>query len=384
MSRPRRIGLINQGGADWIGGSEYIRNLVLALGQLSAEERAGFEFCLISGHPLEPRLAAQLQPHLARIYDLSTALPAPTLARQVRWAAERRFAGKTSPRFSDFIAAEGFDFLYPLTYDNQFNIGVPLPLTPNLGTCRWAGWIPDFQHRFLPEFFAEKELKRRDAGIATLVAEAPALVFSSASAEADFRSFYPEQRVRTEVLRFATSPNPAWFEGTPEAVQKQFHLPDRFLLVSNQFWQHKDHRTAFEALALLRARGIIVDMVCTGQPSDFRNAAYFNSLLRCLHELGIASQAHHSMIYYGASLAALVALGQRKGYAFVGANTAGNNAFFVRRALKPDSLPERTAAEGFVACQFREARNQEGQLLFLSPAEEAARLAGLPVVEVEE
>lgn len=97
----------------------------------------------------------------------------------------------------------------------------------------------------------------------------------------------------------------------------------------------------------------------------------------------VRQKAHYSMIYYGASLAALVALGRRKGYAFVGANTAGNNAFFVRRELKPDSLPERSAAGGFVACQFREARDQEGKLLFLSPAEEVARLAALPVVEVE-
>ena len=96
----------------------------------------------------------------------------------------------------------------------------------------------------------------------------------------------------------------------------------------------------------------------------------------------VRQKAHYSMIYYGASLAALVALGRRKGYAFVGANTAGNNAFFVRRELKPDSLPELTAAGGFVACQFREARDQEGKLLFLSPAEEVARLAALPVVEV--
>lgn len=96
----------------------------------------------------------------------------------------------------------------------------------------------------------------------------------------------------------------------------------------------------------------------------------------------VRQTAHHSMIYYGASLAALVALGRRKGYAFVGANTAGNNAFFVRRELRPDSLPERTAAEGFVACQFREARDEAGKLLFLSPEAEFEILAVLPVVEV--
>ena len=96
----------------------------------------------------------------------------------------------------------------------------------------------------------------------------------------------------------------------------------------------------------------------------------------------VRSTAHHSMIYYGASLAALVALGRRKGYDFVGANTAGNNAFFVRRDLRPAALPVRTAAEGFVRSQFRETRDASGRLTFLSAAEESAILAPLPLVEV--
>ena len=96
----------------------------------------------------------------------------------------------------------------------------------------------------------------------------------------------------------------------------------------------------------------------------------------------VRSAAHHSMIYYGASLAALVTLGRRKGYDFVGANSAGNNAFFVRRDLRPGTLPALTSAEGYVPCQFRETRDAEGRLAFLSAAEEAAILAQLPLVEI--
>jgi hypothetical protein len=92
--------------------------------------------------------------------------------------------------------------------------------------------------------------------------------------------------------------------------------------------------------------------------------------------------AHHSMIYYGASLKALAQLGNRKGYALVGCNSAGNNAFFVRRDLLGGVLSERSVAESFVRNQFRETRDAEGQLLFLGPEEESALLAALPLVEV--
>jgi len=94
------------------------------------------------------------------------------------------------------------------------------------------------------------------------------------------------------------------------------------------------------------------------------------------------SRAHYSMIYYGASLSALVSLGARKGYDFVGANSAGNNAFFVRRDLRSSSLPVLTAAEGFVASQFRESRGENGQLMFLTVDEEQRILKDLPLVEV--
>jgi hypothetical protein len=95
------------------------------------------------------------------------------------------------------------------------------------------------------------------------------------------------------------------------------------------------------------------------------------------------AQAHHSRIYYGASLAALARLGQRKGYALVGCNSAGNNAFFVRRDRLPAAIAERTPEAAFVPAGFRESRDAGGRLAFLSPAEEQRLLADLPLVEVD-
>ena len=94
-------------------------------------------------------------------------------------------------------------------------------------------------------------------------------------------------------------------------------------------------------------------------------------------------KAHHSGIYYGASLGALCRLGARKGYAFVGCNSAGNNAWFVERERKPDPLPELSPAEGDVAGKFRESRDPEGNLTFPSPAEEQRILTGLPTEEID-
>lgn len=92
-------------------------------------------------------------------------------------------------------------------------------------------------------------------------------------------------------------------------------------------------------------------------------------------------QAHYSMIYFGASLQALVNLGKKKGYSLVGCNQHGLNAFFVRTDVL-GGLKVLTAEEGYVAGNFREARNQDGQLSLINYAEEQRILQGLPLIEV--
>ena len=97
----------------------------------------------------------------------------------------------------------------------------------------------------------------------------------------------------------------------------------------------------------------------------------------------VRTKAHHSNIYYGASLKALCILANKKGYSFVGCNSAGNNAFFVRNDLKPDSLKELTSEEGYVTAQFRESRDELGNLLYLSLEEEQKLLNSLPLVSID-
>jgi hypothetical protein len=95
----------------------------------------------------------------------------------------------------------------------------------------------------------------------------------------------------------------------------------------------------------------------------------------------VRQKAHYSMIYFGASLKALVNLGKKKGYSFVGCNSNGVNAFLVRSDILGD-LKVLTAEEGYVLGKFREARNKDGHLSFLNYQEEESILMGLPLIEV--
>jgi len=97
----------------------------------------------------------------------------------------------------------------------------------------------------------------------------------------------------------------------------------------------------------------------------------------------VRSKAHYSMLYAGASLKALYNLGKSKGYLFVGCNSAGNNAFFVRQDLKHSCIKELTLEEGYIASQFRESRDEKGNLTYLSAEKVEQILFSLPLVDVD-
>lgn len=136
----------------------------------------------------------------------------------------------------------------------------------------------------------------------------------------------------------------------------------------NDYW-------VWEAIDCVSPVITIVEYNARFGPDDAVTIPYDPSFVR--------SQAHHSMLYFGASLRALCLLGNKKGYAFVGCNTAGNNAFFVRRDRMTASLRELSAAEGFVRNQFRESRDAAGQLLFESPETGQKVPDSLPLVKIE-
>jgi hypothetical protein len=92
--------------------------------------------------------------------------------------------------------------------------------------------------------------------------------------------------------------------------------------------------------------------------------------------------AHHSYLYFGASILALQSLAIRKGYRFVGTTSAGNDAFFVRedyaRQFVEKSLQSIRALPSF----FRESRDRFGRHNYIGGVERLKDIVKLPVVNV--
>jgi len=112
----------------------------------------------------------------------------------------------------------------------------------------------------------------------------------------------------------------------------------------------------------------------------------YNSIFGCDRAITVPYQAdfqrtrvHHSNLYYGVSLPALHDLATTKGYTLIGCNSAGNNAYFIRNDCLRDSIAGLGLSEAYVESKFREGRDKEGKLTYVSGKDRAKAIRGLPV-----
>jgi hypothetical protein len=95
------------------------------------------------------------------------------------------------------------------------------------------------------------------------------------------------------------------------------------------------------------------------------------------------TNVHCSNLYWGASLKALHLLATAKGYEFIGCNSAGNNAYFVRKDKMNDRVRAVSLGEGYVHSKYRESRDEQGNLTYASSIKRALIIRGLPVFDIE-
>jgi hypothetical protein len=91
--------------------------------------------------------------------------------------------------------------------------------------------------------------------------------------------------------------------------------------------------------------------------------------------------AHYSGQYFGCSLAALRLLCERRGYSFIGTNSNGVNAFFVRNDFAGPVLDSLVEVRAW-APRHRDSRGMDGRLDFVRGVARRDLVADMPVVDI--
>lgn len=170
-----------------------------------------------------------------------------------------------------------------------------------------VGWIPDFQHVRLPEFFSMDEIAARNKNFNDICQYCSTIIVSSFDAQSDLNRFDPRCASRSEVLQFVvTAANEKTTLPSRGELEERYKFSGNYFLLPNQFWKHKNHRVVVEALGLLRRKGKRVLVLATGSTADYRHPDYFKSLMERAKELDVLDNFYHLGLVPASDLAGLM------------------------------------------------------------------------------
>jgi glycosyltransferase involved in cell wall biosynthesis len=266
------------GRGTWTGGFNYLKNtLRLAASHLTDELRP---WVLLSPEENE-RFGSELAP----LVDGRIMVDAAFAEAGRGLSLAKAMATGRDSELERLLTANGIDVAFENAnfYGTRFSIPV-------------VSWMPDFQHRYMPEMFGRLNWWRRELGFQMQVRAGRTIMVSSNAACDDLEGFYPSAKGRSHVVRFAIDLDQAPSLERGAHIRTTYHLPERFFFLPNQFWCHKNHGVIFEALGLLRAAGGLADIppvVLTGHPKDPRNPTYFDDLMERARALKVAEHIRY-------------------------------------------------------------------------------------------
>jgi len=268
-----RVAFTFIGGKHWMGGYNYLRNLITVLDQYQSNSISPVLFCGddISAEELMPFKqinGLKIYQHHAfnRDNKYRSLLKAILLGRD--------------PSVNRIFDTAKIDVVFEVAHFYGWYMGRPA-----------LAWIADFQHRLLPRLFSWQAKFTRELGFRCQIASKRQIMLSSEDSRASCQKFYPKTVGRTSVVRFAIELEDRRNQEECIAIAHGYGLPEHFFYMPNQFWSHKNHHLVIDALNILREKGIHdVVIVASGAEIDSRNPDHFNQLLEKIDRLQVKNQ----------------------------------------------------------------------------------------------
>jgi len=262
VNRKIRVGFFPPTSTSWMGGVNYYKNLFYALRKHIYSE---VEVVIFVTKDADNHVIQNYLPFVDHVF-------------YVNFLDNRKLTGfisKVEPRL--FGTRRVLEFLL-----KKYRIDI-VSHTHFSGfkAIKSIGWIPDFQHLHLPDMFTKSEISNRDKGFMGIIERSDAVILSSYDAFNDFKRFAPSFINKGKVLQFVSQPEDSYIklaDNDRRELLEKYNLPEDFFFIPNQFWKHKSHITAFQAVKLLKDKGKEVYIVCTGNLKDYRDPAYIQSL----------------------------------------------------------------------------------------------------------
>jgi len=279
MNKINKIALFGLGSINWIGGVQYITNIIFALDSIHDEHP--LEIHLIKTERQKFTELAKIKNTKIIVHEYEDFFPPWTLFNRGVWFLQRKLMKRVSPRVENTFINQNFDFVFPQ------------PLSDCNGQCNSAAWIADFQYHFYPDWASADFTNAAYHEVSFIANHAHKVVLSSRAIEKDCHDIFPVTKDRSFAVPFAVhiDADELKFADFGEIIDK-YKIPREFMMVSNSFCPTKNHKTIFQAMQLLNKQGIKVNLVCTGNIVDQRNLHFANEILQMLTEYQVRDQVY--------------------------------------------------------------------------------------------
>lgn len=283
-----RIALISDALYKWDGGIDFLSNIAIVLNE---ESKIHSDLELFLYIPKDAAWVKLIKKILLgrnatddqRKVILLNVFKTINIPIEVVWynkMPRQPFLRDSGKKLDKILKSNRIDIAFPIMIESYPNINTP-----------WISYIPDLQEKHLPELFSKEELADRERLYKRIVKDAKYILTTSKSVKKDVNMYFPNKCkiYSTPFAPIATSQ----FAIENSCDMSKYHLPEKYFVVSNQFWAHKSHDTVFNAMEIIYKKGIRnVHLYCTGVMADYRGDAYQKRLNNLLQNLECKKYIH--------------------------------------------------------------------------------------------
>jgi glycosyltransferase involved in cell wall biosynthesis len=263
-----RIGFLLSGSSTWIGGYNYIKNLLYAIKHCQGSHLYTIVF-------VSPDFDIKYKQELAEFAEVRVVnILSEKTAFWYIWKLVKKITN------SDFII-ELYLFRYNIDIFSHSSL-------INLIFKKSINWIADFQHLKLPHMFSESEIRQRNILVKNITRFSSRVVLSSKSALTDFEEYFGKNE-KIKILQFVSQPGNfvETNECEIEKIKLKYEIKEEYFIIPNQLWKHKNHLVVLEALKYLKEKNQSIKVVFTGLLNDYRDSQYPELINKKIQEYGV-------------------------------------------------------------------------------------------------
>ena len=235
----------------WMGGINYFRNLISAFSLVKQDDIEIILFC--------EKIDVFNTDNLKNVRQV---IIPDLLSRKISTRILNKLFGVNLPLYRA-LKSERVDIL------SHCQVNKRLPF-------KTLWWKPDFQEKYYPEFFTEKDILLRDLAVKTNAKDGQ-LLFSSHDAYNDFLTFYGDIAQKpNHILQFVPEINICSNDNEFDQindVKRKFNIQGEYFFLPNQFWKHKNHELVIKAVLENKES---LQVIATGALNDYRGSKHID------------------------------------------------------------------------------------------------------------